>query len=120
SYVVGAGVEQEQSFEALLEDRLDREVGAPASLRIESLNMAVGGYDPVRTLVDVRRRLPVFEPDLVCLVVHLNDGWRLRQNLVTSVQQGRAITEPHVRSMVESAGVDAAMARSELERRLDP
>ncbi len=120
SYVVGGGVEQDETFEALIEARLNRELQEGPYDRVESLNFAVGGYDPVRTLVDVRRRVLAFEPDLVCYVVHANDGWRLGQNLATVVEDGKNVSDVEVQTVLVEAGVEKDMPREEIVRRLSP
>jgi hypothetical protein len=120
SYVVGAGVEQHETFEALIEERLNRDLTGGQLDRIEVLNFAVGGYDPFRTLIDYERRIRAFQPDLVCYVVHTNDGWRMRQNLVSAVSDGLEVDDLHVRFVLRTSGVDASMSRTEIDRRLTP
>ena len=119
SYAVGAGVEQHETFEALIEDRLNRDMRGRSYDRIESLNFAVGGYDPLRTLADVKLRLLEFEPDMVYYIGHPNDGWRLIQNLVSVIREGIRISDPHVQTVILDAGVNRDMPRAEISRRLD-
>jgi hypothetical protein len=62
SYAAGAGVELEETFHSILEDRLNRESGA---LRYEWINMAVGGHSPYETIGMIRTKALAYRPDLI-------------------------------------------------------
>jgi len=64
----GSGIDQDATFENLLEDRLVAE-GRP----VQSLNLGVPGYNAVMMAAYLERRGLPLEPDLVLAVVGLND-----------------------------------------------
>jgi hypothetical protein len=66
SFALPAGVEIEDAFHSLLEERFDREF---APTRYEFLNFAVGMYGPSQFLAMLRHRALAFDPDLVLLSV---------------------------------------------------
>jgi hypothetical protein len=66
SFALPAGVEIEDAFHSLLEERLGREL-APA--RFEFLNFAVGMYGPAQCLAMLRLRALAYDPDLILLSV---------------------------------------------------
>jgi hypothetical protein len=66
SFTLPVGVEIEDAFHSLLEERCSRE-GAPG--RCEFLNFAVGMHGPSQFLAMLRQRALAFEPDLVLLSV---------------------------------------------------
>lgn len=66
SFALPAGVEIEDAFHSLLEERFNREF---APTRYEFLNFAVGMYGPSQFLAMLRHRALAFDPDLVLLSV---------------------------------------------------
>jgi len=64
SFALPAGVEIEDAFHSLLEERFSREF---APTRYEFLNFAVGMYGPSQFLAMLRHRALAFDPDLVLL-----------------------------------------------------
>ena len=57
SYVMGSGVNNDETFEALLEERLNREAAGGKYTRIEILNFAVAGYTPTESLAVLEQRV---------------------------------------------------------------
>ena len=66
SFALPAGVEIEDAFHSLLEERFSREF---APTRYEFLNFAVGMHGPSQFLAMLRHRALAFDPDLVLLSV---------------------------------------------------
>jgi hypothetical protein len=62
---MGSGVEDDETYENRLEDRLNRELGGPAGRRFEVLNFSQGGYTPIQKLAMLETRALDFRPDLV-------------------------------------------------------
>jgi hypothetical protein len=62
SYVMGWEVEQDETFHAVLEDRLNRE---SKGTRYEFINMGVAGYSPWRSLAVVKNKALKYGPDLI-------------------------------------------------------
>lgn len=62
SYVMGWGVELEETFHTVLEDQLTRE---RKGMTYEFINMGVGGYSPWRSLTVVKKKALKYGPDLI-------------------------------------------------------
>jgi len=75
SYVLGEGVRDNETFENLLEDRLNAgESGALPPLTIEILNLAVPAYGALQQLADLELgRVAAWQPDLVLAVGHARE-----------------------------------------------
>src|SRR5262249_50771914 len=72
SFVLGVGVNLEDSLAKLLEHRLRLGThGYP----IEVLNAGVPGYSPYQELLTLRRLAPIVSPDLVIQVLFMGDDW---------------------------------------------
>ncbi len=63
SQVVGQGVADNESFEALLEERFNRERGEHHSLNYELLNFAYGGYSPIQQVLVLENKALRFAPN---------------------------------------------------------
>ena len=62
SYVMGSGVELEETFHSVLENRLNRE---RKGTTYEFINMGVGGYSLWRSLAVLKAKALAYKPDLI-------------------------------------------------------
>jgi hypothetical protein len=65
SHDMGEGVEDDQTYENLAEDRLNAELGPRTGLTYEILNFSRGAITPTQKLAMVEKRMLAFEPDLI-------------------------------------------------------
>ena len=94
SHVMGNGVADGETFEALVEDRLNRELKHPAGYqRVEILNFGVDGYSLPQQLAMLEDRVLAFSPDLV---------------IATHYHRNRDMTERYLAKIVWG-GVDVAV-----------
>ena len=88
SIVMGSGVEDDETFEAVLEKRLNHDqVGGPGK-KFEILNLAVGGYGTLRKLHTLRTKGLDFDPDAVLYMAHSRESWRAGQDMLRARQRG--------------------------------
>ncbi|HVQ77320.1 MAG TPA: SGNH/GDSL hydrolase family protein [Candidatus Binatia bacterium] len=119
STVMGWGVSDGETFESLVEDRLNRErAGAPFA-RYEILNFAVPGYELPQQLATLERALE-FAPDAVAYAAIGRDLHGSVQFLVGAVRASTPIPYNFLRDLLRRAGVDASMDETTARRRLDP
>ena len=69
SFVMGAGVELEETFHSVLENRLNRE---QKGVTYEFINMGVGGYSPWHSLAVLKKKALAYEPDLILFAPNLS------------------------------------------------
>jgi D-alanyl-lipoteichoic acid acyltransferase DltB (MBOAT superfamily) len=120
SHVMGYGVDDDQTFDAVLEGLL-RSEGLPRTRGpFEVLNFAVDGYDPLQELVITERRVLNFGPDVVAYFAHAGAMNRVAVEIAEVVRQGVAIPYPALAEIVAKAGVDRNTTRPDAERRLRP
>ncbi len=120
SHVMGAGVAPEEVFEALVEERLNREQAGNPHARYEILNFSVAGYAPYHNALLAQNKVFEFEPDALFFVSHANDVDRVFANLSRMIPTGVTIPDAELSALLERAGVKPEMRRSEIERRLWP
>lgn len=119
SSVMGWGVGDGETFEALVERRLNAEkVGAPFA-RYELLNFAVPGYYPLQQVPAAERAL-TFGPHALLYVATGREASRSALYLAEVVRKGIAIPYEDLREIVRAAGIDPRTEESVALRRLEP
>jgi hypothetical protein len=120
SHVMGTGVRQEETFESLLEHRLNRENRNTQIQSFEVLNFAVYGYSPIEQIQVLRSKVLQFEPDAVLYVGHPGDTRRVVQFLARLVQAGEDLRYPFLDDVIKRAGIDAKTPPRLVPRQLRP
>ena len=117
SSVMGWGVGDGETFEAVLEDRLN--AGPNENRRFEILNFAVPGYQPLQQAVALEKAL-TFEPTSVFYVAAGRQLSRASWYLVEAVQKQLEIPWPALRDIAARAGLTADMDETTGRRRVEP
>lgn len=73
-YEMGTGVSNDEVWEAVAEDWLERELAPRTGRHYEILNFSVPGYDLLQLVTLVREKVPAFEPDLVVVSNHVRSS----------------------------------------------
>lgn len=120
SYAMGAGVEADQTFEALVEERLNREHAGASYDRYEILNFSVGGYSVAQNVAVAREKIFAFEPDLVFFIAHSTEDRRLRMHLTRLIQEEKPIPYRPLRQLLEQTDLSPDDARTDIHQRLSP
>ncbi|MDZ4701761.1 MAG: hypothetical protein SH809_18760, partial [Rhodothermales bacterium] len=120
SYEQGSGVTEEETYEALVETRLNAELAGGAYAGYEILNFSVGGYSPVQNLVVAEKKAFDFQPDLVFYAIHSTEKRRMLMQVERMIKQQREISYPYLSELFARIGVSHEMTQSELRRLLDP
>ena len=120
SHVFGAGVHDGETFEQLVEDRLNREVSPRSGLKFEFLNFAVPNYTLMQhSLILSNGRVGDFQPDVVMIVGHLAELRTIPEYVWRELQAGRSVQAP-ADQVVKKAGVTGEMAQADAVKRLTP
>lgn len=117
SYVMGGGVANEETFEALLETQLNQDAGADA---FEILNFGSGNYMPARQLVQLQRTVLSFQPHVIVSVGHQADLRRLPSNFADALFAKATIPLPFVQAVIDSIGINTETSHEEAMRLLVP
>jgi hypothetical protein len=119
SNVMGWGVADGETFESLLEKRLNEDGESTGGSHIEILNFAVPGYEPPQELVAFDKALR-FSPQGVIYVAVGRELSQAARYLAQAAHNGLEIPYPELRSIVDRAGVVPGMDETEALRRLRP
>ena len=117
SYTMGAGVNDGETFETLIEERLNREWSPKTGFRYELLNFAVSGYLLDKHALILKNGLvSAFHPDVVLIVGSPGDENNIGKDLVRQLKLG-LLSEP-VTTWLTEAGVTQDMSDFEAVTRL--
>jgi D-alanyl-lipoteichoic acid acyltransferase DltB (MBOAT superfamily) len=119
SNVMGWGVTDGATFEALLEKRLNEGVAGIPPARYEILNFGVPGHQPPQQLVVVDRALG-FEPRALLYVATGRELSRASRYMVEAVGKKLVIPYPALRDVVAKGGVAPGMDETTAVKRLEP
>ncbi|WP_168735209.1 hypothetical protein [Pseudothauera rhizosphaerae] len=119
SSVMGWGVGDGETFEALVEERLNREWAGQGFARYELLNLGVPGYQPPQQLAAMERALAL-APDAVFYVATGREITRAVAYLAEVAHKGIPIPYPELAEIVRRAGVTQGMDETTARRQLAP
>ena len=111
STAMASGVEADQGFEALLEERLNRE--SRTGIRYEVLNFGVAGYTPVHAMFQLERKVVAFHPDVVLFLAHVSDIAQTARQLTKLIRDGERTQRAHrvdEKGMRAVEGIDETFA----------
>jgi hypothetical protein len=122
SRTLGGGVEDDQTFEALLEDRLNRDRRSEADYRYEILNFGVMAYGPLRKLVVLEEKGWTFQPDAVLYETQAGESMFAVSDLANALARGYGLPYPEIDTILKEAQIapDRATDDDYLRARLLP
>ena len=118
SRTVGSGVEDSQTFEALVEERLNRDLGPDGGQRYEVLNFAMLSYGPLWKLRRLDTKVSSFEPDALWYVTHWGEIDFAVFDLRRAVMSGSRLPYDHLVELVDAAQISADMPEESMRSRL--
>lgn len=121
SYVLGAGVEKEESFEYLTEKILNDSLNKTGSGNLEILNYGMGGYMLTQQMALCRGKAFESKPDALFYFCHPNEANHVINNVARLVAYGVSLKDyTFLDSIVKVTGVKQSMSRPEMKERLAP
>jgi D-alanyl-lipoteichoic acid acyltransferase DltB (MBOAT superfamily) len=120
SHTMGSGVERDKTFEAILEQRLNRDRERTDSVHYEILNFAVYGYNPIEQIRVLNDKVFRFEPDVVFYVGHPEDSKRVVQFVGQLARNPADLGHEYLSEIVKQSGIDAHTPPRLVNRRLEP
>jgi len=120
SYVMGSGVADNETFEWVLEDRLNQENDGYPYAGYEILNFAVAGHSALQELYYLDSKVLDFEPDVILYIAHQLEEEVIIRNLGDRFLAGSEIPYDNLQEVFQRAGVQTTMTQEEIERQLKP
>jgi hypothetical protein len=119
STVMGSGVDDGATFEALVEERLGRELTGDRDPRIELLNFAVAGDTTLDQIARLETQVIRFDPDVAVVTAALRE-LTLASSLGDYTARNVTIPFDFVQQILERSGIDARTPLPEIKSRLEP
>lgn len=113
STIFGWGVDQEQTFEAILERRINGRLAELSAGKFELLNLAVPGYRPPQQTMALDEAF-AFAPHLVFYAAAGREQWNTINFLADTLAKGVKIPYPELDALIKDAGVQPGMDRPEI------
>jgi hypothetical protein len=122
SHDMGWGVKDDETYENVLEDHLNRELGPLTGTKFEILNFSLNGYRPTQKLAVIEQRVIPLKPDLILYVAATVEfDWTFRS--VRHLAKNRLLDQyPAIKAAMERAEVKAEALPDEeiLQSKLAP
>jgi hypothetical protein len=120
SHVFGSGVANDETFESILERRLNQDTSGSLHKRYELLNFAVAGYSPLDTLVAFEEQALEFEPDYLFYFEHTQVAQTETLDVARAIKNGAAFRYGFLRDVAAEAGLAKGADIDELQNKLVP
>lgn len=120
SYEMGAGVSNNEVFEAITEERLNMSNTDSCCKKYEILNFANSGFYLIQQVELCNTKVFDFEPDAVMYCAHNWERKRMALTFTALIQQGKDLKYEYLESIKTRSGVKQSMSESEIESRLQP
>jgi hypothetical protein len=120
SFVMGYGVADDEGFEPLLEDRLNRENAGSPYAKYEILNFAVPGYSAIQDLMVLEHKAMPFQPNAFFFMAHQREEEAVILYLADRLSVGADLPYPDLMELARQAGVGPGVTKSDAERHLKP
>lgn len=121
SISMGSGVGVDESFQALLEVRLNEAARCPGVRPYEILNFSVPGYMITQQMEMALTRAVTFEPDVIVLALNeLAVGPQWSSHLATLVRRGVDLKYDFLKRIAAQADLRASDSGAKIATKLDP
>ena len=87
---MGWGVGDDEVYEKLLEDRLNRDAQGTSGRKVEILNFSIDRYGPIEKLMTIQERVMRFKPDTLFYVAHLWEERYVVEHVLENLGKGHA------------------------------
>lgn len=119
SIETGWGVEDDETFEGMLESELNQLLSKGSKNTIEILNLSAPGYKPLQQL-PVLEKSQKFNPNMIYYAASGREMMRAASFLQESVKNAVDIPYPGLRDIVSKANITADMDATVMEKTLMP
>jgi hypothetical protein len=120
SYVMGAGVADGETFESLLEDRLNRELTPVTGLHYEILNFGMAGYTEIQRVMELEGKAFAFQPDAVMYFAHTGDANEESQKIAKMLERGIEPPYSFVRNLMAQLDIHQGSTAVEVRQKMQP
>jgi len=120
SRAMGSGVSDDETFEALIENRLNEELSPRTGLRYEILNFSMGSFGPLKKLRAFESKAVEFDPDAILYVGHVSEASFILEDVTRAVVFDLEMPYPEIKSIFGEVRVGKAPSARAVRVKLRP
>jgi len=120
SYEMGSGVSDKNVFEAIVEDKINKNKIFNNYENFEILNFAVGGYYLIQHLKLSKEEIYKFKPDALIYFAHSNEKEYLGKNFAMIIKNHKDLESPFLKSISSKLKLNSFMSEFEIIEKLIP
>lgn len=117
---MGSGVEDDETFENLVEERLNEPGDIGPYERVEILNFGMPGFSVFQEMRLQDLKVLGFDPDMVLCVVHVNEEVMVRRGLRGAISEDGDLIYPWLEELVARSGARSGMSLVKIQRLIQP
>lgn len=117
SIEMGSGVNNEDVFEALVENKLNNQ---NKNNNYEILNFSAGGYYMLQSVFLLKEKIVKYNPDVLFFCTHKNDEILVFSNLATLIKNENKLNFAFLDSLLAYHEIDASLSKKEIQKKLIP
>lgn len=114
SLVMGYGVNDDETFARLLEERLNAD-SERNGRHFEVLNFGVGRYSPLHRKLQIEKKVMAFHPDLIVYFAHQDELYTSAGHIGPALSHGLSLNDPCLDSLVQSVGIKPGSSEAMIE-----
>jgi len=115
----GSGVADNETFEWILEERLNKASNGGKYANYEILNFSAPGYSPLQELVVFENKVLDFAPDALFYMASPREDISSARHLMAAARNGVAIPYDYLQEIVQKAKINAKITEAEAMKRFD-
>ncbi|MCB9301015.1 MAG: hypothetical protein H6566_10235 [Lewinellaceae bacterium] len=118
SIEMGTGVSNEETYENLLEARLNSDKVIFGGQRVEILNFGLAGFHLFQDIAILEEKAAPFQPDVVLFTTHSNESFRVLASILQAYWTKRELTYPFLQQVIDEAAFGTEISQSEAMEKL--
>ena len=120
SYQMGSGVNNNQVFEAIAEERMNRELVDSNMKHFEIFNFAAGGYYLLQHVELVNTTVFQYDMDALVYFAHTDERGKVVKDFTTIIKKKLPIKYPFLEKIIKESGIKSYMSMLQIKELLTP
>lgn len=120
SYQMGSGVNNNEVFEAIAEERMNKELVDSNYKHFEIFNFAAGGYYLLQHVELVNTSVFQYDMDALVYFAHTDERGKVVKDFTTIIKKELPLKYPFLEQIVEKAGIKSYMSILQIRELLTP
>lgn len=120
SYQMGSGVNNNEVFETIAEERMNKELVDTSCKQFEIFNFAAGGYYLLQHVELVNTSVFQYDMDALVYFAHTDERGKVVKDFTTIIKKELPLKYPFLEQIVEKAGIKSYMSMLQIRELLTP